>query len=274
MSDPPGITGAVARTLQALRTERGWSLDQLVVRSGVSKGVLVALEQGRSNPSLGTLARISDAFGVPVTRLVEVSDEPGVPLFPGCAVAGAAEHLGPQFPERTAALLAILICGRMGHLHDAAAGQIGQGRVCQGRVSQGRVWGLVDTLVSFGVGFDLSDRRLQGPLRGEDVGLIQPVAGTAHFRDEGDARTVVQAPARRAGVRVEPVHRLRYNGIIVSHPGDECRSFCGSWLACWGGNYRKIKAALAPRRPETAARRRRPALQFAPLRQKTPIPSH
>src|ERR1700733_6685082 len=78
MTDPPDISGAVARTLQALRTERGWSLDQLVVRSGVSKGVLVALEQGRSNPSLGTLARISDAFGVPVTRLVEVSDEPAV----------------------------------------------------------------------------------------------------------------------------------------------------------------------------------------------------
>jgi transcriptional regulator with XRE-family HTH domain len=78
MPEPPGLTGAVARTLQALRTERGWSLDQLAVRSGVSKGVLVALEQGRSNPSLGTLARISDAFGVPVTRLVEIQDEPAV----------------------------------------------------------------------------------------------------------------------------------------------------------------------------------------------------
>ena len=78
MSDPPGLTGAVARTLQALRTERGWSLDQLAARSGVSKGVLVALEQGRSNPSLGTLARVGDAFGVPVTRLVEVDEEPSV----------------------------------------------------------------------------------------------------------------------------------------------------------------------------------------------------
>ncbi|HEY3957047.1 MAG TPA: XRE family transcriptional regulator [Streptosporangiaceae bacterium] len=78
MTDSPGISGAVARTLQALRTERGWSLDQLAARSGVSKGVLVAVEQGRSNPSLGTLARIGDAFGVPVTRLVEVSDEPTV----------------------------------------------------------------------------------------------------------------------------------------------------------------------------------------------------
>src|SRR5262249_56921288 len=78
MAEVPDITAAVARTLQALRADRGWSLDQLAGRSGVSKGVLVALEQGRSNPNLATLARIGDAFGVPVTRLVDVSDEPVV----------------------------------------------------------------------------------------------------------------------------------------------------------------------------------------------------
>src|SRR5271163_1605285 len=78
MADVPDITTAVARTLQALRADRGWSLDQLAARSGVSKGVLVAIEQGRSNPNLATLARIGDAFGVPVTRLVEVGDEPTV----------------------------------------------------------------------------------------------------------------------------------------------------------------------------------------------------
>lgn len=72
------ITGALARTMRLLRTERGWSLDQLATRSGVSKGVLVALEQGRSNPNLATLARISDAFGVPMTRLIEVTGEPEV----------------------------------------------------------------------------------------------------------------------------------------------------------------------------------------------------
>ncbi len=74
------ITTALARTTQALRAERGWSLDQLAARSGVSKGVLVAVEQGRSNPNLATLARISDAFGVPVTRLVEVASEPRVQI--------------------------------------------------------------------------------------------------------------------------------------------------------------------------------------------------
>jgi transcriptional regulator with XRE-family HTH domain len=78
MPDVPEITTAVARTLQALRADRGWSLDQLAARSGVSKGVLVALEQGRSNPNLATLARIGDAFGIPVTQLVDVSGEPAV----------------------------------------------------------------------------------------------------------------------------------------------------------------------------------------------------
>ena len=78
MADVPDLTNAVARTLQALRADRGWSLDQLAARSGVSKGVLVALEQGRSNPNLATLARIGDAFGVPVTLLVDVGGEPAV----------------------------------------------------------------------------------------------------------------------------------------------------------------------------------------------------
>ena len=80
MTEPAEITVAVARTLQALRADRGWSLDQLAARSGVSKGVLVALEQGRSNPNLATLAKIGDAFGVPVTRLVDVSGEPAVQI--------------------------------------------------------------------------------------------------------------------------------------------------------------------------------------------------
>ena len=78
MPDAPDLSSAVARTLRTLRSERGWSLDQLASRSDVSKGVLVALEQGRSNPNLATLARIADAFGVPVTRLVEVGGEPAV----------------------------------------------------------------------------------------------------------------------------------------------------------------------------------------------------
>jgi transcriptional regulator with XRE-family HTH domain len=80
MTGQANITAAVAHAVQALRIERGWSLDHLAGRAGVSKGVLVAIEQGKSNPNLATLARISDAFGVPVTRLVETTGEPTVTI--------------------------------------------------------------------------------------------------------------------------------------------------------------------------------------------------
>ena len=96
------IPAALARTLQALRTERGWSLDQLAARSGVSKGVLVSLEQGRGNPNLGTLARIGDAFGVPLTRLVEVPGESSVRI----TGPGAARVLGRGPSGGTGTILA------------------------------------------------------------------------------------------------------------------------------------------------------------------------
>ena len=55
-------------------------MREIATRSSVSKGVLVALEQGRSNPNLATLARIGDAFGVPVTLLVDLGGEPAVQI--------------------------------------------------------------------------------------------------------------------------------------------------------------------------------------------------
>jgi transcriptional regulator with XRE-family HTH domain len=76
------IGEAVAKTVRSLRGGHGWSLDELAARSGVSKGVLVGLEQGRGNPNLSTLIRISDALGVPLTRLVQVTEEPPVRVFP------------------------------------------------------------------------------------------------------------------------------------------------------------------------------------------------
>ncbi|MFI0354320.1 helix-turn-helix domain-containing protein [Actinomadura sp. 9N407] len=82
MSDQDAIGEAVARTVRALRAGHGWSLDELAGRAGVSKGVLVGLEQGRGNPNLGTLIRISDALGVPLTRLVQVEEHPPVRVFP------------------------------------------------------------------------------------------------------------------------------------------------------------------------------------------------
>ncbi|GAA4617941.1 XRE family transcriptional regulator [Actinoallomurus liliacearum] len=76
------VGDAVARTVRSLRAAHGWSLDQLAARAGVSKGVLVALEQARGNPNLGTLIRVSEALGVPLTRIVQVEEEPPIQFFP------------------------------------------------------------------------------------------------------------------------------------------------------------------------------------------------
>jgi transcriptional regulator with XRE-family HTH domain len=78
MPDPEIIAAAIARNVHALRTRRSWTLDALATRSGVSKGMLVEVEQARTNPSIATLCRIADALGVSVPRLVEVDESPPV----------------------------------------------------------------------------------------------------------------------------------------------------------------------------------------------------
>lgn len=73
MPDPDEVAAAIARNARELRGDRQWSLDQLATRSGVSKGMLVQIEQARTNPSIGTLCRLADAFGVSLAQLVELS---------------------------------------------------------------------------------------------------------------------------------------------------------------------------------------------------------
>ncbi len=78
MPDQEAVTAAVARNTRRLRTSRGWSLDQLASRSGLSKGMLVHLEHGRTNPSLGTLCKLAETFGLTLASLVELHEAPVV----------------------------------------------------------------------------------------------------------------------------------------------------------------------------------------------------
>lgn len=72
------IRAAVARSVRSLRTGRAWTLDQLAVRSGVSKGMIVEIEQERTNPSIATLCQLADALGTSVPAMVEVSGHPSM----------------------------------------------------------------------------------------------------------------------------------------------------------------------------------------------------
>jgi transcriptional regulator with XRE-family HTH domain len=94
VTDPATVTAAVARNLRAFRSRSGWTLDALAARSGVSKGMLIAIEQARSNPSIATLCRIADAFGVVLARLVEVRESSAIRVVPpeGTVTLWRGEH--------------------------------------------------------------------------------------------------------------------------------------------------------------------------------------
>src|SRR6185369_6896426 len=66
---------ALARAVRAAREARRWSLATLASRSGLSKGMLLQIEAARTNPSIGTLIRIANAFGVAVWQLFTVQEE-------------------------------------------------------------------------------------------------------------------------------------------------------------------------------------------------------
>jgi transcriptional regulator with XRE-family HTH domain len=74
--DPEVVTAAVGRNVRSERSRRNWTLDDLAGRSGVSKGMLIQVEQARSNPSIATICRLASAFGVTVASLVEAPELP------------------------------------------------------------------------------------------------------------------------------------------------------------------------------------------------------
>ncbi len=63
---------AIGLRVRQERQSRRWTLDHLAEAAGVSRRMLVNVEQGAVNPSVGTLLRISDALGVGLPALVEL----------------------------------------------------------------------------------------------------------------------------------------------------------------------------------------------------------
>lgn len=68
------LAAAIGARVRVERLARGWTLDALAEACGVSRRMVVNVEQGSVNPSVGTLLRISDALGVGLPALVEPPD--------------------------------------------------------------------------------------------------------------------------------------------------------------------------------------------------------
>jgi transcriptional regulator with XRE-family HTH domain len=65
------LASAIGLRVKDERQSRRWTLDQLASAAGLSRRMLVNVEQGAANPSVGTLLRLSDALGVGLPALVE-----------------------------------------------------------------------------------------------------------------------------------------------------------------------------------------------------------
>lgn len=69
------LGSALATRIRALRGEQALSLDGLARSTGLSKGTVVALEQGKANPSIGVLCRLAAAFSLSVSDLLSDPSE-------------------------------------------------------------------------------------------------------------------------------------------------------------------------------------------------------
>ncbi len=69
--DASDLAAAIGERVRANRKARSWTLDQLAANAGVSRRLLVSVEQGAVNPSLSTLLRLSEALGIALPVLVE-----------------------------------------------------------------------------------------------------------------------------------------------------------------------------------------------------------
>lgn len=92
-NDAAALSAAIGAKVRAERQGRGLTLDQLSEQAGVSRRMIINVEQGSANPSVTTLLRISDALGIGLQALVEVPQATRVKVVRGGS--GAALWTGP-----------------------------------------------------------------------------------------------------------------------------------------------------------------------------------
>jgi transcriptional regulator with XRE-family HTH domain len=83
----------IAARLATLRAERGWSLEALAERTGISRATLSRLERGELSPTASMLGRLCTVFGWTLSRLMAEAET----RMPTLVEAGAqAEWTDPE----------------------------------------------------------------------------------------------------------------------------------------------------------------------------------
>src|SRR5258706_9291877 len=71
----------LAARLRGLRAESGWSLDDLAKRCEVSRATLSRLENGEVSPTAHVLGKLSAAYGLTISRLMQLVEDDFAPLI-------------------------------------------------------------------------------------------------------------------------------------------------------------------------------------------------
>src|SRR5690606_36684234 len=64
----------LGQRVRAERARRGWSLEELAERSGVSKAMLSKIERDEASPTAELLVRIAAAFGMTLSSLIALAE--------------------------------------------------------------------------------------------------------------------------------------------------------------------------------------------------------
>jgi transcriptional regulator with XRE-family HTH domain len=75
-------SGRLGERVRALRRERGWTLEVLAERSGVSRAMISKLERGEKNPTLVVAAKVAEGLGMNLSELVGVEEKRKVVVVP------------------------------------------------------------------------------------------------------------------------------------------------------------------------------------------------
>src|SRR4029434_7503081 len=71
---PAALRERIAARVRELRAARGYSLDELATRSGVSRSMISLIERAESSPTAVVLDRIASGLGVMLPSLFDGTD--------------------------------------------------------------------------------------------------------------------------------------------------------------------------------------------------------
>lgn len=95
------IEDRIAQRLAQLRAEKGWSLEALAERTGISRATLSRLERSELSPTAAMLGRLCTAYGLTLSRLMADAETKPVHLVPA---AEQSEWTDPESGYRRKAI--------------------------------------------------------------------------------------------------------------------------------------------------------------------------